>query len=115
MNGSASKEAGEIASAKITIRILIAAAVGVVTFLGTMGGSCDGIGGVPTSERCDTRLGTPAFVDWPSGILDLVIPLALGASAALAAWWLLGLALRTSTQLPTSGTAEHTRLLNPDR
>ena len=87
-----------MASAKATIRILIAAAVGVVAFLGTMVGNCDDVGGVPTWERCDTWLSTPAFVDWPSGILDLIVPLALGAATALAAWWLLGLtALRTST------------------
>ena len=85
-----------MAKVKTTIRILLTAAVGVVTFLGTMVGICDDIGGVPTRERCDTWLGTPAFVDWPSGILDLIIPLALGAATALVGWWLLGLTpLRT--------------------
>jgi hypothetical protein len=105
-----------MASARTTIRrILVAAAGGVVVFLGTMVGNCDAIGGVPTWERCDTWLGTPAFVDWPSGILDLIIPLALGASAALAAWWLLGLTQpRTSTQPPTSRTAERADQQIPD-
>ncbi len=75
-----------MASVKTTIRVLIAAAVGVITFLGTMGATCDDVGGVPTWERCDTWLGTPAFVDWPSGILDLFIPLAQGAAHGLAVW-----------------------------
>ncbi len=100
---------------KKVVRFLLAAAVGVVTFLGTMGATCDDIGGVPTWERCDTWLGTPAFVDWPSGILDLFIPLALGAAVGFAIWQLLGLTpLRTSTQPPTTASVQHTRSPDPE-
>jgi hypothetical protein len=100
---------------KKVVRFLITAAVGVVTFLGTMGATCDDIGGVPTWERCDTWLGTPAFVDWPSGILDLIIPLAPGTTLGLAAWWLLGLTpLNASTQPATTATAERTRSPDPE-
>ena len=50
---------------------------------------------VPTWERCDTWLGTPGFVDWPSGILDLLIPFALGTAVGIVGWWLLGFTHRT--------------------
>lgn len=82
------------------IRIVLAVWVGIATFLGTMVAGCDDVGGVPTRERCTTWLGTPAFVEWPNGILDLVIPLLLGLLLGVGVWWLLARNQRSSRGEP---------------
>lgn len=73
---------------KLIVRIVLSSGLGVLTFVSTVAAQCDDIGGVPTWERCTTWLGTPAFVEWPSGVLELV-PLILGISVGLASWWVL--------------------------
>ena len=73
------------------VRVLLAVVAGIVVFLATMGGTCDAVGGVPVWDRCTSWLGTPLVVDWPSGILDLAIPLAIGTGFGAAAWWMLGM------------------------
>lgn len=76
--------------AATAIRIVLSIWAGIATFLGTMVAGCDAIGGVSTWERCSTWLGTPAFVEWPNGLLDVVIPLLLAVFVGVGAWWLLG-------------------------
>ncbi len=71
-------------------RVLLTALVSVLIFLGTMGGTCDDVGGVPVWDRCTSWLGTPLIVDWPSGIWDLTIPLAIAFVFGSVAWWLIG-------------------------
>jgi hypothetical protein len=74
---------------KLTVRIVLSGAVGLLGFLGTMTARCDDIGGVPTWERCTTWLGTPTFVAWPSGALDVITPLIFGVIVGSVSWWML--------------------------
>lgn len=80
------------------VRALLTAVVSVLTFLGTIGGTCDDVGGVPVWDRCTSWLGTPLLVDWPSGIWDLIIPLAIAVVLGAAAWWLLGRAIASKQE-----------------
>ena len=75
------------------VRVLLTALVGTLAFLGTMGGTCDAVGGVPVWDRCTSWLGTPLLLDWPSGGWDLIIPLAIAITFGTVAWWLIGIAI----------------------
>ena len=69
-----------------TLRPVLSLATGVATFLGAFVAECDDVAGVPSWERCNTFLGTPA-VDWPGASPSA---LALGLGVGYLVWWLFG-------------------------
>ena len=83
--------------------MLLSAIASTLVFLATMGGTCDDIGGVPTWDRCTSWLGTPLLIDFPSGILDLIIPLTIALAIGAAVWWLFGLLVTSPTRDTSSG------------
>ncbi len=74
---------------KLTARIILSSAAGVLAFLGTMTAYCDDIGGVPSWERCSSWLGNP-IIEWPGGNLSPLFPVALGVGVGYLVSWLLG-------------------------
>lgn len=71
------------------VRALFSLGSGTVTFLATMTGSCDDIGGVSSWERCRSWLQTP-ILEWPGGNYSVLVPLAIGIGVGVLVWWLLG-------------------------
>jgi hypothetical protein len=74
---------------KLTARIILLSAAGVLVFLCTMAAYCDDIGGVPSWERCSSWLGNP-MIEWPGGNPSTLFSLALGVGVGYFVWWLLG-------------------------
>ncbi|MDE0161002.1 MAG: hypothetical protein OXL98_04635 [Acidimicrobiaceae bacterium] len=68
------------------LRSMLSVAAGAVTLLSAVVAGCDDPEGVPSWERCDTWLGTPA-VDWPGAPL---LALALSLGVGHLAWRLFG-------------------------
>ena len=69
-----------------TLRPMLSLAAGVTSFLSAFVAECDDVAGVPSWERCNTFLGTPA-VDWPGASL---LALALGLGVGYLVWRLFG-------------------------
>jgi hypothetical protein len=67
---------------KLTARIILSSAAGVLVFLGATTAYGDDIGGVPSWERCSSWLGNP-MIEWPGGNLSPLFSLALGAGVGI--------------------------------
>jgi len=71
------------------LRGVLAAAAGIIAFLGTMTASCNAVEVAHSWERCQSWLGNP-IIEWPGGDWSPVFPLLSGVAVGLLVWWLLG-------------------------
>ncbi|MCQ3803491.1 MAG: hypothetical protein OXC98_10720 [bacterium] len=84
--GESKRQRDRIGALLATLRPMLSLATGAVTFLSVFVAECDHEAGVPSWERCNSFLGTPA-VDWPGASLSA---LALGIGVGYLVWWLFG-------------------------